>query len=66
MRLTEVARVIGIDPRTLLRKIEAGTIPEPTRHETNRHRLWTADEAHQLRMAHEQGLDDRRRFRREA
>lgn len=65
MRLTEVARVIGVDPRTLLRKIADGTVPEPARNEKNGHRLWSAAEANQLRAAHEMGLDDRRRARRQ-
>jgi predicted DNA-binding transcriptional regulator AlpA len=46
---SEVARLLGISQRTLFRKLKDGTIPEPTRNESNSYRQWRPDEIPQLR-----------------
>jgi DNA-binding transcriptional MerR regulator len=40
-RTQEVARVVGISSRTLLRKLQSGELPEPDRNPDNNYRLWT-------------------------
>jgi excisionase family DNA binding protein len=48
-RTTEVANVLGISPRTLLRKLKSGEFPEPKRDQTNNYRIWTINDIEQLR-----------------
>jgi excisionase family DNA binding protein len=40
-RSAEVAKILGVSPRTLYRMLAAGRIPEPMRNPENRYRLWT-------------------------
>ena len=48
-RTTEVASVLGISLRTLLRKLKSGEFPEPKRDQTNNYRIWTISDIEQLR-----------------
>ena len=49
-RTTEVARVLGMSLRTLLRKLKSGEFPEPKRDQSNNYRIWTISDIEQLRM----------------
>jgi DNA-binding transcriptional MerR regulator len=40
-RSSQVARILGVTPRTLYRMLAAGRISEPLRNPENRYRLWT-------------------------
>ena len=46
---SEVASVLGISQRTLLRRLAAGVWPEPMRDPTNNYRMWRPAEVQQLR-----------------
>ena len=46
---SEVARLLGISQRTLLRKLKDGTLPEPGRNANNQYRQWRPNEIPQLR-----------------
>jgi len=46
---SEVASVLGISQRTLLRRLAAGTWPEPMRDPENNYRMWRPAEVQQLR-----------------
>lgn len=48
-RTTEVASVLGISARTLLRKLKSGEFPEPKRDQSNNYRIWTINDIDQLR-----------------
>ena len=41
---SEVAEAVGMSTRTLLRKLEAGLLPEPQRDPKNNYRLWSAQD----------------------
>lgn len=40
-RSSQVAKILGITPRTLYRMLATGKILEPMRNPTNGYRLWT-------------------------
>ena len=40
-RSAQVAKILGIAPRTLYRMLAARRIPEPLRDPSNRYRIWT-------------------------
>jgi DNA-binding transcriptional MerR regulator len=44
LKTAEVAEAVGISTRTLLRKLEAGLLPEPQRDPKNNYRLWSAQD----------------------
>jgi predicted DNA-binding transcriptional regulator AlpA len=44
LRTSEVASVLSISHRTLLRKLAAGKIPEPARDPENNYRMWRPEE----------------------
>jgi len=44
LRSAEVASVLGISHRTLMRKLATGKIPEPARDPINNYRLWRPEE----------------------
>lgn len=46
---SEVASVLGISQRTLLRRLAAGIWPEPMRDPANNYRMWRPAEVQQLR-----------------
>jgi hypothetical protein len=48
---SEVASVLGISQRTLLRRLAAGIWPEPMRDPENNYRMWRPIEVQQLREA---------------
>lgn len=48
LRTTEVASVLGISSRTLLRRLAAGKFAEPTRDPNNNYRLWRPEEVEAL------------------
>jgi predicted DNA-binding transcriptional regulator AlpA len=49
LRTSEVASVLGISQRTLLRRLAAGVWPEPMRDPENNYRMWRPAEVQQLR-----------------
>jgi len=49
LRTSEVASVVGISQRTLLRRLAAGVWPEPMRDPENNYRMWRPAEVQQLR-----------------
>ena len=44
LKTTEVASILGISSRTLLRKLAAGKVTEPARDPENNYRLWRPEE----------------------
>jgi predicted DNA-binding transcriptional regulator AlpA len=44
LKTTEVASILGISSRTLLRKLAAGKVEEPARDPKNNYRLWRPEE----------------------
>lgn len=40
-RSSQVAKILGMTPRTLYRMLAAGRIQEPMRNPDNRYRIWT-------------------------
>ncbi len=52
----EVASILGISQRTLMRKLAAGTLPEPARDSSNNYRLWRPEEVEAI---HQQLLKDK-------
>lgn len=56
LRTTEVASILGISQRTLMRKLVAGTLPEPARDAGNNYRLWRPEEVEAI---HQQLLKDK-------
>ena len=40
-RSAQVARILGMTPRTLYRMLASGRIPEPMRNPDNQYRMWT-------------------------
>jgi DNA-binding transcriptional MerR regulator len=44
LRTTEVASILGISSRTLLRKLASGEVTEPARDPKNNYRLWRPEE----------------------
>jgi excisionase family DNA binding protein len=47
-RSSQVAKILGIAPKTLYRMLHDGRIPEPARGETNNYREWTREEVQAL------------------
>ncbi len=56
LRTTEVASILGISQRTLIRKLVAGMLPEPARDASNNYRLWRPEE---VAAIHQQLLKDK-------
>jgi len=48
---SQVAKILGITPRTLYRMLEDGRIQEPMRNPDNDYRLWTEVDLHAIREA---------------
>jgi predicted DNA-binding transcriptional regulator AlpA len=49
---SDVAEILGISQRTLLRKLAAGVIPEPMRDPRNNYRVWRPEEVQELYQEH--------------
>jgi predicted site-specific integrase-resolvase len=56
LQSAEVASVLGISYRTLLRKLVSGAIPEPARDPNNNYRLWRPEEVEAI---HQQFLREK-------
>jgi excisionase family DNA binding protein len=52
LKTREVAEILGISQRTLLRKLASGDIPEPARNPNNNYRLWRPDDVQRLYQMH--------------
>jgi excisionase family DNA binding protein len=50
-RSAQVAKIVGVSPRTLYRMLASGRIPEPMRNPDNRYRLWSEVDLHAIREA---------------
>ena len=50
-RSSQVAKILGMTPRTLYRMLADGRIPEPMRNPENRYRLWTDIDLQGIREA---------------
>jgi len=50
-RSAQVAKILGVSPRTLYRMLSDGRIPEPMRNPQNRYRVWTEVDLQQIREA---------------
>jgi len=50
-RSSQVAKILGVSPRTLYRMLKDGRIEEPMRDPDNRYRLWTEVNIQQIREA---------------
>jgi len=50
-RSAQVAKILGVTPRTLYRMLADGRISEPMRNPQNRYRLWTEVDLQQIREA---------------
>lgn len=50
-RSAQVAKILGVSPRTLYRMLADGRIAEPMRNPDNRYRLWTEVNIHEIREA---------------
>lgn len=48
LQTAEVASVLGISHRTLLRKLASGKLPEPARDPKNNYRLWRPEEVESI------------------
>jgi predicted DNA-binding transcriptional regulator AlpA len=48
LRSSQVAKILGIAPKTLYRMLSDGRIPEPVRGEGNNYREWTREEVQAL------------------
>lgn len=46
LKTAEVASILGISQRTLMRKLAAGIVEEPARDIANNYRLWRPEEVH--------------------
>jgi excisionase family DNA binding protein len=45
---TQVARILGVTPKTLYRMLKDGRIAEPARNPSNNYRIWSAYEIQRL------------------
>jgi DNA-binding transcriptional MerR regulator len=45
---TQVARILGVTPKTLYRMLKDGRIAEPARNPSNNYRVWSAYEIQRL------------------
>ena len=50
LQSAEVASVLGMSQRTLLRKLAAGKVPEPARDPANNYRIWRPEEVEETRQ----------------
>ena len=50
-RSSQVAKILGVSPRTLYRMLADGRISEPMRNPQNRYRVWTEVDLQQIREA---------------
>jgi len=50
-RSSQVAKILGVAPRTLYRMLGDGRIPEPMRNPDNQYRLWTEVDLQAIREA---------------
>lgn len=50
-RSAQVAKIVGVSPRTLYRMLAAGRIPEPMRNPDNQYRLWSEVDLQTIREA---------------
>jgi predicted DNA-binding transcriptional regulator AlpA len=48
MRSSQVAKILGVAPKTLYRMLRDGRIPEPARSDVNNYREWTREEVQAL------------------
>lgn len=48
LRSSQVAKILGVAPKTLYRMLSDGRIPEPARSEGNNYREWTREEVQAL------------------
>jgi predicted DNA-binding transcriptional regulator AlpA len=48
LRSSQVAKILGVAPKTLYRMLGDGRIPEPSRGEDNNYREWTREEVQAL------------------
>jgi predicted DNA-binding transcriptional regulator AlpA len=51
LRTSDVASILGISERTLLRKLAAGVVPEPARDRSNNYRLWRPEDVGRIQEA---------------
>jgi DNA-binding transcriptional MerR regulator len=47
----EIAQIIGVTKRTLLRMLASGRVPEPMRNPKNHYRIWTEADVIAIREA---------------
>ena len=52
LKTSDVAEILGISQRTLLRKLAAGIFPEPMRDPNNNYRLWRPEDVNKLHEEH--------------
>ena len=50
-RSSQIAKILGISPRTLYRMLADGRISEPMRNPDNRYRMWTDVDLQAIREA---------------
>ncbi len=48
LRSSQVAKILGVAPKTLYRMLNDGRIPEPVRGEGNNYREWSREEVQAL------------------
>ncbi len=53
LKTADVAEILGISQRTLLRKLASGVFPEPLRDTTNNYRRWRPQDVQAVRQVHE-------------
>lgn len=53
LKTQDVAEILGISQRTLLRKLANGAFPEPSRDPSNNYRRWRPEDVHAVRQVHE-------------
>jgi predicted DNA-binding transcriptional regulator AlpA len=55
LRTADVASVLGISQRTLMRKLASGQLPEPARDPNNNYRLWRPEEVEAIHQQIQRG-----------
>lgn len=53
LKTQDVAEILGISQRTLLRKLANGAFPEPSRNPSNNYRRWRPEDVQAVRQVHE-------------
>ena len=53
LKTSDVAEILGISQRTLLRKLASDLFPEPSRDPRNNYRRWRPDDVQAVRQVHE-------------